>query len=129
LNSPHSVLIQSISSSNVVPGKSAWAKALCCLLIAISLSNAVPAHAALIGTSDALERRAVLNALERADVARELQAYGIDPALARERVAALTDDEARALAGRINALPPGADAAGILLLVVVVALIWWLWKR
>jgi len=71
----------------------------------------------------------VLQVLARADVARELQAFGIDPALARERVAALSDDEARSLAGRIHALPAGADAAGILLLVVVVALIWWAWPR
>ncbi|HXI35320.1 MAG TPA: PA2779 family protein, partial [Burkholderiales bacterium] len=61
--------------------------------------------------------------------ARELQALGIDPAAAKARVAALSDDEVRSLADRINAAPAGADAAGILLLVVVVALIWWAWKR
>jgi len=108
---------------------SAWTKALCRLLIALALWNSVPARAALIATDDALGRVAVLNVLARADAARELQALGIDPAAARDRVAALSDEEARALADRINALPAGADLAGILLLVVIVALIWWAWPR
>jgi hypothetical protein len=111
----------------------AWTRAVCRLLIGLALCTSHPGHATLIGTGDALrassERGAVLQVLARADVARELQAFGIDPALARERVAALSDDEARSLAGRIHALPAGADAAGILLLVVVVALIWWAWPR
>ena len=110
----------------------AWARALCRALICLALWNAaLPAHAGLIATADAAqpERAAVLGVLARADVARELQALGIDAAAAKARVAALSDDEVRSLAGRINAAPAGADAAGILLLVVVVALIWGAWKR
>jgi len=109
-----------------------WARALCRALICLALCNAAaPAQAALIATGDTAqpERAAVLGLLGRADLARELQALGIDPAAAKARVAALSDDEVRSLADRINAAPAGADAAGILLLVVVVALIWWAWKR
>jgi len=65
----------------------------------------------------------------RTDVGRELQRHGVEPAAARQRVAAMSDGEVRALSDRITAPPAGADVAGILLLVVVVALIWWLWKR
>jgi len=95
------------------------------------LCHALPAPAALISSTDAVQRdrAAVLDVIGRADVARELQSLGIDPAAARERVAALSDDEARTLSSRFSALPAGGDAAGILLLVVVVALIWWAWKR
>ena len=112
---------------------SQWARALCRLLIALVLCSSAPAQAALIGSTEALQhepgRTAALAFVARADVARELQALGIDPAGARDRIAALTDDEAKTLSDRINALPAGADVAGILLLVVVVALIWWAWKR
>lgn len=112
----------------------AWSRAVCRLLIGLTLcAPHASAQAGLIGTSDALQaasaRGAVLNFLDRRDVARELQALGIDPASARGRVAALSNDEVRSLAGRIDASPAGADAAGILLLVVVVALIWWAWPR
>ena len=109
-----------------------WARALCRALICLALCNAAaPAQAALIATGDTAqpERAAVLGLLGRADLARELQALGIDPAAAKARVTALSDDEVRSLADRISAAPAGADAAGILLLVVVVALIWWAWKR
>lgn len=112
---------------------SSWARALCRALICLVLSNAaLPAQAGLLSTAAAVpqpERGAVLALLGRAELAGELQALGIDPAAAKARVAALSDDEVRSLADRINAAPAGADAAGILLLVVVVALIWWAWKR
>ena len=111
---------------------STLARALCRALICVALWNAAaPAQAALITTGDAArpDRAAVLGLLARADVSRELHALGIDAAAAKSRVAALSDDEVRSLADRINAAPAGADAAGILLLVVVVALIWWAWKR
>jgi hypothetical protein len=113
---------------------SAWAKTVCRLLAALTLCTSHPsAQAALIGTGDALqassERGTVLNFLGRSDVARELRAFGLDPATARDRVAALSDDEARSLAGGIDALPAGADVAGLLLFVCIVALIWWAWPR
>lgn len=65
-------------------------------------------------------------ALARADVRAEMARLGVDPALAVERVAALTDDEAASLADRIDSLPAGADGGGIigaLVLIFVVLLI------
>jgi hypothetical protein len=112
----------------------AWARAVCRLLIALAICGSYSsAQAGLIATADALQpgpARATLHEfLGRADVARQLQVFGLDAASAKDRVAALSDEEVRSLAGRINALPAGADVAGILLLVVIVALIWWAWKR
>jgi hypothetical protein len=92
------------------------------------------AQAGMIGTDQVVqtsqaERGAVLSFVSRADVAGQLQAFGLDPATAKDRVAAMTDDEVRYLAGRIDAMPAGADAAGLLLLIVIIAVIWWAWKR
>jgi len=92
------------------------------------------AQAGMIGTDQVVQtaqadRGTVLNFLSRSDVAGQLQAFGLDAATARDRVAAMTDDEAGYLAGRIHAVPAGADAAGILILIIVIAVIWWAWKR
>jgi hypothetical protein len=111
---------------------SAWAKAVCRLLIALAIWTPYQlAQAGMIGTQPLAqaERGAVLNFVTRGDVASQLQAFGLDPATARDRVAAMTDDEVRQLAGRINTAPAGADVAGLLLLIVVIAVIWWAWKR
>jgi hypothetical protein len=42
-------------------------------------------------------------------------ALGVDPAEARARVAALTDDELAQVAGRLDALPAGGDGLGVVL--------------
>ena len=75
------------------------------------------AQAAMIGTEQvaqastarsADDARSQLNdAFARADVQARLQALGVDSRDARERVAALTDDEARRLAGEIDKAPAG----------------------
>lgn len=93
------------------------------------------AHAGMIGTDQVAqtsqaERGAVLNFVNRADVSGQLQTLGLDPATAKDRVAAMTDEEVRYLAGRIQSLPAGGVEAGaVLLLIVIVAVIWWAWKR
>ncbi len=75
------------------------------------------------------ERAAVTDAIDRADVARQLQSLGIDPMAAKDRVAALSDDEARSLAGHLKSLPAGGDTTAIGRLLVVAGLVWWFWFR
>jgi hypothetical protein len=93
------------------------------------------AQAGMIGTDQAVssasqvERSTVLGFVSRGDVAGQLQSMGLDPATAKDRVAAMTDDEVRYLAGRIDSMPAGADASGLLILIILVAVIWWAWKR
>jgi hypothetical protein len=92
----------------------------------------LPAHAALIGTEQLLQgdssARAKIGAfLARAEVRRELTAQGVDPSDVQARVAALSDDQARDLAARIDQLPAGGDGVGdvlgVLLLVFLILLI------
>jgi shikimate 5-dehydrogenase len=92
-------------------------------------------QAGLVGTGEAASaiqaqgaRDGVLRVLERADIQQQLQSLGLSPQAAKDRVNALTDQEISQLAGRINAVPAGADGAGILLIILIVALVWWLWK-
>ncbi len=116
--------------------KSAWAKTICRLLVVLMVWTPYQvAQAGMIGTdqvattSSQADRSAVLSFVTRADVAGQLQALGLDAANAKDRVAAMTDTEVSYLAGQINSLPAGADTAGILLLILIIAAIWWVWKR
>ena len=93
------------------------------------------AQAGMIGTDQAVaassqaDRNAVLGFVSRSDVAGRLQSFGLDPAGAKDRVAAMTDEEVRTLAGRIDALPAGANGAGVLILILLVVVVWWVAKR
>lgn len=116
--------------------KSAWAKTICRLLVVLMVWTPYQvAQAGMIGTdqvattSSQSDRSAVLSFVSRADVASQLQSMGLDASSAKDRVAAMSDGEVAYLAGRINNLPAGADTAGVILLILVIAAIWWVWKR
>ena len=90
------------------------------------------AQAGMMGTDRAVAaaqaqsgRATVAGFIDRGEVAAQLQAFGISPQAAKERVAALTDAEVASLAGRIDAQPAGG-VAGLLLIGVVVALFYYL---
>jgi hypothetical protein len=75
------------------------------------------------------QRAALQSLVAREDVARELQAHGIDPAAAHARIATMTDAEVETLQGRVDALPAGASFGGSgfdLLGYAVIALFVWL---
>jgi len=101
-----------------------------------ALSVPAPASARLVGTeevaraeSDAaapLDRAGLVALLERTDVREQLEALGVDPRQARERVDALTDEEVGRLAGQLGALPAGAGVGslvGVLFAVFIVLLV------
>ena len=87
----------------------------------------LPAHAGIVPTGAALasaERDRIASMLERADVRAQLEAYGVRAPDVKARVAALTDEEAAQLAGKLDSLPAGGDGIiGALLLIFVVLLI------
>jgi len=131
--------------------KSVWARTICRLLVALMIWTPYTlAHAGMVGTDQVTtpsseemdraaalrdraaalrDRNAVLSFVTRADVAGELEALGLDQASAKDRVAAMTDSEASYLAGQIERLPAGGDTAGVILLILIIAAIWWVWKR
>ena len=90
-----------------------------------STGVALPAYAGIV-SSEALvagaQQERLAGVLERSDVRARLQAYGVDPAQARERVAALSDEEAARLAAQIDELPAGGDVLGAAVLVFLVLL-------
>ena len=99
------------------------------LVVSIAgLGLPLPVQAGMVGT-DAItsptgtERERIATFLDRADVQAQLQAQGVSPSDVKARVAALTDEEAAQLAGRIDSLPAGGDILGILLVVFIVLLI------
>jgi hypothetical protein len=61
--------------------------------------------------------------LARDEVRAGLVARGVDPAQVEARVAALTEDEARLLADRLDSLPAGGDVLGILFAIFIILLI------
>ncbi len=99
------------------------------LLAAALLVSTLPARAGMIGTAQLLapsadaQRTSVDVFLARADVRNQLEALGVDPADAAQRVAGLTDTELQALSGRIDALPAGGDALEVVLIVILILLI------
>ena len=116
--------------------KSAWVRTVCRLLVVLMVWTPYQvAQAGMIGTDQAAapssqaDRAAVLSFVSRADVAGQLQSMGLDAATAKVRVAAMTDAEVAYLAGRIEQVPAGADTAGVILLILIIAAIWWVWKR
>ena len=67
--------------------------------------------------------------VDRAAVTRQLQALGIDPAGAEQRIGAMSDAEIRALAQEIDSAPAGGWSRSASVLVLVIAAIafvyWW----
>ena len=102
---------------------------LCRLLavLMIAAPYAAQTQAAMIGSQQAIsastaaERDTVSRFVARADVQRQLAALGAPGAA--ERVASLSDDEVRSLAGKIDSLPAGADSGVTFLLIVALVLL------
>ena len=103
------------------------------VLIAMTMGLAGVVHtasASVVGTRAVMvqaERAAsvarVQATFDRDDMRAQLEAQGVDPAAALERVAALTDEELRYLDGRLAELPAGADVVAVVGVVFIVLLI------
>ena len=95
----------------------------------LNISAIHSAQAALVPTEEAARLATVSQtesgharltaALARDDVRAEMLRQGVDPALAQERIAALTDDEATRLADQIDSAPAGGIIGAILLVFFV----------
>src|SRR5512139_1582794 len=117
--------------------KNTMTRMLCTVLIVMMAWTPFQlAQAGMIGTAEQIaattahsERSAVLSLIDRADVASKLQVYGVDLSSAKERIAALTDEEVRSLAGTLSTGPAGASDGFVILILVGVILWLVLWRR
>lgn len=64
-----------------------------------------------------------MDASARESVRLQLEAYGVSPDLAAERVAAMTDSQLQELSLRMQDLPAGSGALGIVATVLVIVLL------
>lgn len=87
----------------------------------------LPASAGIIATDQvaaSAERDRVKALLDRTEMRERMQALGVSPQAARDRVDALSDEEVAALAGRIDQLPAGgSDLLTVALIVFLVLLL------
>lgn len=102
------------------------------VLIVSMLMTFNPAHAGIVGTNQLIsatqaqgDREKVLNFISRTNVQQQLETLGVKPGAAKERVASMTDEEVRTIAGQVDALPAGgghgwAVAAAVILIVAAV---------
>jgi hypothetical protein len=113
--------------------KKAFSKLFSAFLVFTLAAWTIPpqAMAGMIGTeqsaatlSTPVDRSALHALLEREDVQRQLVALGVDPTDAHARVAALTNDQARDMAARIDEMPAGGiDVLGALFTVAIILLV------
>jgi len=101
---------------------------LCAAVFCGSVQNA--ARGGVIGTQEyltAVDREAAIARIDavlaREEVRAQLEHYGVDPADANERVAALTDEELQTLADDLDGLPAGGEILAIVGIVFLVLLI------
>ena len=79
-------------------------------------------QAGLIETPDA-ERERVKELVSRPELAQQLKQMGIAPEEVQGRIDAMTDEEVRSLAGRINAVPAGGELTSQEWLLVIIILL------
>lgn len=101
-----------------------------CMLSAAIIAAPMTLHADMVGTSQLLaqeERSARIDLVEtymaREEVRSQMESMGVDPMLAAERVAALTDSQLQQLALNIERAPAGSGALGIVVTVLVIVLL------
>jgi hypothetical protein len=101
------------------------------LIISVFLLPVQPIQAAMVGTGQLIsaqqeqgERDKIRTFIGRAEVASQLQALGVNPETAKQRVDALTDEEVQRIAGNLDALPAGGFWGELLLLALVAWLIY-----
>jgi hypothetical protein len=93
-----------------------------------------PAQAALVATNQVINqtkndeaRQKVILFMERADVSQQMVAMGVDPDLARSRVASMTDQEIAQISDRIDQLPAGRGVfESILIVAGLVAIVFFI---
>lgn len=94
------------------------------------VATTAPAQAAMVGTDQVLadtrvetQRAELIQMIERDEVRQRLEAMGVDPAHAKERVQRMTQSELAQLHGRMNEAAAGGDVLGVAVVVFIVFVI------
>ena len=100
------------------------------MLIVCMVWTPFSVQAGMIGTDqivssaqDQANRDKVLNFVTRGDVVKQLETLGLSASNAKERVAAMTQDEVTRIAGKIDSLPAGASSGWWIAAVIIIGLI------
>lgn len=95
-----------------------------------SMGLPMQAYAGIVSTQEAsasndvaVERERVATFFTRDDVRKALEAQGVSPQAAMDRVHSLSDEEVVQLAGRIDQAPAGGDIVGVIFTIFIVLLL------
>lgn len=92
-------------------------------LLCLQLASAIPVRAAIVSSAQVIEnseaddqRSRIRAMLDREDVGRQLQHWGVDPAEAQARIDSLDEAELAGLVKRIDTLPAGGGALEVIVI-------------
>ncbi|MCK9503891.1 MAG: PA2779 family protein [Porticoccaceae bacterium] len=101
-----------------------------CILSAAIVVAPITLQAEMVNTTQLLaseERSLQMELVEtfiaREEVRNQMESLGVDPALAAERVAGMTDSQLQQLALNIQNMPAGSGALGVVVAVLVIVLL------
>lgn len=99
-----------------------------CLQTSAAMAGMVNTDEVAVQSQISSEKSRVQAFLDRANVKQSLQALGVEDSFAKDRVAAMTDQEVHAMAQQINSMPAGGrlgdrDLTLILLIVLLILII------
>ena len=98
-----------------------------CLQASTVLADIVPTGNIAVQNLADTERNKIQSFYDRADVKVRLQAFGVNGLMAKDRVAALSDQEVHVMAQKIDSMPAGGDIGNsntiLILLIIVLVLI------
>ena len=102
------------------------------LLLSLAMLNtySLPAYAGMVTTEqlmqqqlESMDRDELVALLDRDEVRQQLVDRGVDPDYAKQRIAALSDDQIEQIRSDIDQLPAGSGVVGILVAVLLVLVI------
>lgn len=113
--------------------KTTWIKSTSLALMVSMGAMSLPVNAAMMSTdvavnaaataATAVERAALVDFMARSDVQQQLTRMGVEASDAEARIAALSDEEVMQLHGKMESLPAGGSALGVVVFIFVVLLV------
>ena len=102
------------------------------ILVSVSMlsSYSLSSYAGVVTTQQMLQQQlaatdkaALVSALDREDVRQQLVDLGVDPEVAKQRIAALDDEQIEAVKAKVDELPAGGGVLELLVAVLLVLII------